>query len=206
MLYLPHVTLLQVDTVDIDRAHKAMLHSQEHIAFGKTVLLGALDLPHVTNYAAYNKFEVLELYKYFDTTHCLLIQHDGFVMRPFSWTDEFLRYDYIGAPWRDGVVGNGGFSLRSKKFCKLTSRLIGEDGNYAPGDVFVCREHRYILEFAGANFAPEAIARRFSWELDDKYPAFENQFGFHGMHTLERLIAEKQLPIHWIHASNKPQR
>lgn len=27
---------------------------------------------------------------------------------------EFLDYDYVGAPWPDGQIGNGGFSLRRK--------------------------------------------------------------------------------------------
>jgi hypothetical protein len=26
----------------------------------------------------------------------------------------FLKYDYVGAPWKNGMVGNGGFSLRKK--------------------------------------------------------------------------------------------
>ncbi len=28
--------------------------------------------------------------------------------------DKFIEYDYVGAPWRDGNVGNGGLSLRRK--------------------------------------------------------------------------------------------
>ena len=67
----------------------------------------------------------LLLKKYIDTDFCLIIQGDGFVIHPENWTDEFLKYDYIGAPWRNLAhysfirVGNGGFSLRSKKLLKI---------------------------------------------------------------------------------------
>ena len=57
-------------------------------------------------------------------TKCLVIQDDGIILRP--GVEEFLKYDYVGAPWIDGpgneylkshvntnLVGNGGLSLRS---------------------------------------------------------------------------------------------
>ena len=51
--------------------------------------------------------------------------------------DEFLNFDYIGAPWSEKVqvspdlvldmkenqVGNGGFSLRSHKLAQITSKI-----------------------------------------------------------------------------------
>ena len=69
------------------------------------------------------------LYKYFDTPYCLIIQDDGFPIR--DNLDDFLgRWDYIGAPFvrdlprqyiadlllRDCL--NGGFSLRTRKYCE----------------------------------------------------------------------------------------
>lgn len=65
---------------------------------------------------------------YVDTDYCLIIHDDGFIVNPHLWTDDFLKYDYIGAPWylginrgltwlqdRHNLVGNGGFCIRSKK-------------------------------------------------------------------------------------------
>ena len=54
------------------------------------------------------------------TEFMLGIHDDGFVINPNLWTDQFLKYDYIGAPWSHTIpyygqkyrVGNGGFSLR----------------------------------------------------------------------------------------------
>ena len=60
---------------------------------------------------------IKELWQYFNSEFVLVIQHDGYVLDGNSWSDDFYKYDYIGAPWlySDGKnVGNGGFSLRSK--------------------------------------------------------------------------------------------
>jgi len=47
----------------------------------------------------------------------LLYQEDSYLFHS-NFMDEFLSYDYVGAPWRSFptfcTVGNGGFSLRSK--------------------------------------------------------------------------------------------
>lgn len=53
---------------------------------------------------------------------CLTVQDDGFIVRP-GLEDNFMEYDYVGAPWLPGphlvavgigsdFVGNGGLSLR----------------------------------------------------------------------------------------------
>ena len=62
-------------------------------------------------------------------------QLDSILLR--SGIDEFLKYDYVGAPWRkpkeDSLVGNGGLSLRTKDvmidICKNnpTEEVIWED-------------------------------------------------------------------------------
>lgn len=36
---------------------------------------------------------------YIETPHVLVVQYDGFILNPDAWTDEFLEYDYVGAPW-----------------------------------------------------------------------------------------------------------
>ena len=57
-----------------------------------------------------------------------LVSEDG-----NRWRDEFLEYDYIGAPWNVPAgsrnnIGNGGFSLR-RKFLEVSSKL-----RYNPDD------------------------------------------------------------------------
>ncbi|MFZ4461712.1 MAG: DUF5672 family protein [Patescibacteria group bacterium] len=66
----------------------------------------------------YSRFMVKDLSTYIDTEHVLIVRHDGFILNPVARTDDFLQYDYISAPcWYDDEnnLGNGGFSLRSKK-------------------------------------------------------------------------------------------
>ena len=35
----------------------------------------------------------------FNTYNAMLIHSDGYVINPSAWRDDFLDYDYIGAPW-----------------------------------------------------------------------------------------------------------
>lgn len=86
---------------------------------------------------------IKELNKYIETSYVLIIQYDGFILNPDAWTDEFLEYDYIGAPWwytDDCNVGNGGFSLRSKKLLEI---LANDDSilETHPEDHHICRTY-----------------------------------------------------------------
>ena len=98
----------------------------------------------------------------------LIIQHDGFVLSADNWREEFFNYDYIGAPWigyfKDQPqfnVGNGGFSLRSKKLLDI----LAEDDHIElgkPEDAIIGRQYREYLESKGIKFAPEEIAGKFA--------------------------------------------
>jgi hypothetical protein len=78
----------------------------------------------------------------------LVAQWDGFVWQHRMWDPAFLDYDYIGAPWpahltrgeqhRNHRVGNGGFSLRSRKL----QQFLAEDPRVEVTDnedVVICR-------------------------------------------------------------------
>jgi hypothetical protein len=52
-------------------------------------------------------------YKCIPTETLLLFQTDSMILEPTK-LEEFLSYDYVGAPWKSGHVGNGGLSLRKK--------------------------------------------------------------------------------------------
>jgi hypothetical protein len=116
------------------------------------------------------------------TSHVLIIQHDGFILNPYAWDDEFLQYDYIGAPWcyDDGLnVGNGGFSLRSKRLLDILSTDEHIVQSHTE-DYRIGRTYRRRLERRGIRFAPESLASRFSIEGNIKYGwKWNNQFGFH---------------------------
>jgi hypothetical protein len=55
------------------------------------------------------------VYDYIDTETFLVFQTDTIIIKKNKdLINEFLQYDYVGAPWNNGVVGNGGLSLRKK--------------------------------------------------------------------------------------------
>ena len=58
-----------------------------------------------------------DIYAYIPTEIFLIFQTDALINPKYKdKINNFLEYDYVGAPWRDsnGEVGNGGLSLRKK--------------------------------------------------------------------------------------------
>jgi hypothetical protein len=208
MRMLDSVTLLGIDCIDIDRLIRAADICKKDFAFANVKLLTSIDsdhpdvvkIPHIGSIEAYSRFVIEELDGYVDTEHVLMIQYDGFILNPGAWSDEFLKYDYVGAPWYVGdvyindfgfpeslrgqlVVGNGGFCLRSKRFTSLCATLAkqGMFGQYHPEDTVLCVQHRKTVEGYGVRFAPPSLAKRFSFEFEtDDAKAWDGQFGFHG--------------------------
>ncbi|MEZ4791977.1 MAG: DUF5672 family protein [Gelidibacter sp.] len=181
MLKLDEVTLLGIDCIDIDRLIFVSEICQKSIAFNTVKLLSHLPSKHpnvvkiaeISTIEDYSRFIIKDLHQYLDTDFVLVIQHDGFILNPDAWQDGFLNYDYVGAPCKWGM-GNGGFSLRSKKLLKLLSDTT-EINTYHPEDLMICKKHRGFLERQGIKFAPFEIAEPFSIEG----LMWNGQFGFH---------------------------
>ena len=214
---LPNVTLVCVTSVNVQRAIKALQYSVKNIEFKNVLLLTSeecvldnidvIKINPILNTDEYSKFIVYELHKYINTEFALIIQEDGFVVNAEQWDGLFLEYDYIGAPWpipeddfsfKDSYgnlqrVGNGGFSLRSKKLLRLASELDLEWKSYFGfynEDGFFCCHNKHIYEANGCKFAPIDVASKFSFET----PIPENNgiltFGFHGKnHNYNNLIS-----------------
>ena len=137
------------------------------------------------------RFQALELGRYFSTPFLMHVEVDGFPVNFHLWDPAFLGYDFVGAPWpakmlepgRTNRVGNGGCSLQSRKFRDFVddhSHLYREG---TLSDVFLCRDLEQPAREAGIRFAPVDLALRFSYE--NKLPDFprwkpEMSFGFHG--------------------------
>jgi hypothetical protein len=133
-----------------------------------------------------------DLAAHFTTNHVLCVQWDGYVLHPASWQDEFLQYDYIGAPWPQFAdpmrVGNGGFSLRSRRLVEACAVLPVSD---QAEDVMICRTHRRMLEERfGIRFAPEAVAQRFAYERTARRG---DEFGFHGAFNMANHMPQADL-------------
>jgi hypothetical protein len=220
MFNLGNVTLALVDGVDPIGAHKTILHNSSLIRFGAVKLFTFEELPNSSevtvvkipklDYLSYNRFIIFELAKRIDTEFCLLIQTDGFILNPHLWESGFCCFDYVGAPWprewdtilpAGSSVGNGGFSLRSKRFLECSSLCVGAyDALAAAGhgneDVFVCRYLFEIMKSFGIKYADYETAMRFSLEVQfpERVRGYHEVFGFHGkFHSPEQLISRSQI-------------
>jgi hypothetical protein len=198
---LPSVSLVAVTSVALHATIDALHASMRQVEFGRVLLLSDLRPPAHADSAIhwreieplrsrsdYSRFMLRELATYIETGHALCVQWDGYVLRGSAWNANFLDFDYIGAAWphfRDGHnVGNGGFSLRSRRLLEAC-RNLPFDGSEAE-DVIIGRTCRQQLEEQDCiRFAPEHIARAFSYE---RTAPRGNEFGFHGAYNLVRLV------------------
>lgn len=192
---ISNTTLCCIDCVNHELSIRALRTSMASCAFERVVFLTDrhFELPGIETVriapldsrGAYSAFVLRALADYIETEFALIIQWDGYIVNSAAWHDEFLRHDYIGAVWGHLTdtfrVGNGGFSLRSKKLLSAC-RQIALEGEALNEDELVCRKHRGLLEREyGIRFAPERIAERFSFELT--YPG-AMPFGFHGLFNI----------------------
>jgi hypothetical protein len=178
---LPRVTLYAADSFNPELAVQALKESSKYIEFGKIILFSHVkpyNLPEDFEFCQisklnsswdYSAFILNQLNKFITTDFCLSVHCDGYIINPDKWTDEFLNYDYVGAPWPVGGpanhgperVGNGGVSLRSKKLLRESEVLQCSSHE----DVVICCINRKTLESRGVNFAPLDLAAIFSSEI-----------------------------------------
>lgn len=137
-------------------------------------------------------------------SHILFFQYDGWVLDGAAWQDEWLQYDYIGAPWpwkpADQNVGNGGFSLRSVALMKYLAEHPDEFPvpTNSPEDAVLCQYYRPALEMCGFSWAPLHVAEKFSVE---RGPWRTGTFGFHGIYNIPRVLPPDEF-LSWRAAAN----
>jgi hypothetical protein len=197
--FLTDVTLVAATSVAVAATVDAIRASMKQLRFAEVLLLTdqqpeRLDdgiswkaITPLRSRSDYSRFMLRELAPHIRTSHALCIQWDGFVLNGAAWEPSFLDFDYIGAPWphfTDGQnVGNGGFSLRSRRLLDACVSLP-LDGDTLE-DVLISRKCRDQLEGQGIRFAPEVVAKRFSYE---RMRPVGQEFGFHGAFNLVRLL------------------
>lgn len=134
-----------------------------------------------------------------------IIHADGFAVNADAWTDEFFEYDYIGAGWGNGIVGNGGFTMRSRKLYDALINISppfaaqhfdesilhnvdfyvidGPGNRVIPEDNIICKMFRPHLEnIYNIKFCPIELADRFSIEHRMYSEWLGRSLGFHGKH------------------------
>jgi hypothetical protein len=205
-LQLPDVTLVAVTSVAIAATARAVARCLEQASFGVALWISDQPPPDfiaknvvwhrvepITSRTLYSKFLLRRLVDHVETSHALCIQWDGYILDAAKWDPAFLDCDYIGAPWphfRDTYkVGNGGFSLRSRRLLAASARLPDDTGE--PEDVMICRTSRPALERDnGIVFATTDLASRFAFE---RQRASLPTFGFHGIFNMVDLVAPAEI-------------
>ena len=217
-LKLPNVTLLAATSSEMDEAQVSMRISLQNIEFGTAKLLCTtapkqkypdieyVSIPPLNSVDDYNEIIFQDLHKYFETSHCLIVQSDSFVVNSNLWKEEFLEFDYIGAPWSNKIqlnpnlvlhlekntVGNGGFSLRSHKLTETTAKINFTSLKFPlkSEDIIICHYLYKEMLNNGIRFAPPELAAQFSMEnVNHLYGQDVNSvFGFHGKHLREYFL------------------
>jgi hypothetical protein len=230
MLKLDNVTLLTIDGINSEICAKVLNYNAQLITFRSVKLLSfkepAARMKNVEfikidpmDLTGYSNFVIKHLHEYVDTEFCLIVQPDGFVINPALWSENFLHYDFIGAPLSDfpewlamqpdefrlffleaqfsasSWPMNGGFSLRSKRALELSAKCP-YPVDAIPEDVYITVYHRNWFVEQGIKFAPRNLAYNFSKEspLTEGEYDFTKCFGFHGK-TSPRHLRMMRLPF-----------
>lgn len=172
------------------------------------LITNAVHIPIVRNFTRddFSLFCLKNLWPFIDTEHVLLVHYDAIAINRHFWTDDFLKFDYIGAPWPSEYswiepherVGNGGFSLRSKKLLEALKdseiKIVRGNDRTENEDAVICQSYRQLLEEKyKINFAPIEIAHKFSQELCNQNG---NTFGFHGLWNMPFYFEEDEIILY----------
>lgn len=112
----------------------------------------------------------------------LITQMDAEILR--HGIEQFLQYDYIGAPWKfQGHGGNGGFSLRTKKVMLDIIKAFPYEGAGSHGyeDVYFSNH----IDKVGGKLAPRSECEKFSVETILAFDTF-------GAHAIDKYLTPDQ--------------
>ena len=154
---------------------------------------------------------IQRLYARFETPYCLVVQDDGFPIQD-NLGDFLGKWDFVGAPtvrdiplqklvdWFHVAGLNGGFSLRSKRFCAAVARswgffgkLIRPASKWAVEDVYYTRtvflnpKFWFRFRFPTCCQARKFAVLDFNGALDIK-SLRHVPFGIHGASTASQFI------------------
>lgn len=220
-----NISIIAVSDIKIRATVNALVNSSIFLNPSKTILftskkiilkkeedniIDIIKINPINSLEEYSNFIIYSLYKYIKTSHILIVQWDGYIINHKKWNIKFLKYDYIGAPFiprsqdfkycrdKNGAfytVGNGGFSLRSKRLLEAPSKFkLVDNKKFTSGheDGFFSIYHRNFLESKGYSWAPFEIAQDFSIESPLCIEELKDlPLGFHGKKMLYFLLIMK---------------
>ncbi|MCX8097484.1 MAG: SEC-C metal-binding domain-containing protein [Casimicrobiaceae bacterium] len=205
---LRELTLLAVDCAQPRLAAQALARSAERLPGAQVRLLTdcplheakrlgieVIPIAPIRSRSDYSRFMLSELRAYVPTAFALILQWDGWVLDAEAFDPAFWHCDYIGARWPHKrppyVVGNGGFSWRSKRLLEALARLAPELAPEEAEDEAIGIRLRPTLEADfGIVFAEPHLADRFSFDVGRPVGP---TFGFHGLFNFWQVLGEEEL-------------
>lgn len=149
-----------------------------------------------------------KLYTRFQTPYVLIVQDDGFPLRP--GLERFIgKADFLGSPFRRRNLkgyfasvlmrhcpANGGFSLRTQKICRLAAKYWNEYYRYTPftpeqvEDIFYTDTlpKRFFPYRLATHIANSRIASDFCYDGCLPENITSSPFGFHSARAFEILL------------------
>tara|TARA_Y100000739_G_C20404970_1_gene371841 strand:- start:12 stop:746 length:735 start_codon:yes stop_codon:yes gene_type:complete len=219
------ITIVAVSDIKIKKTINAILTSSKkldplesifftsksiNISSYQSTFMKKVNINPINSLKDYSNFIIYSLHKYITTKYVLIVQWDGFICNIKKWDPKFLDFDYVGAPFvprfkdlnyakdKEGrfyVVGNGGFSLRSKKLLESASKFNLKDDKLFTNfheDGFYCVLHRNLLESKGFTWSTFEIAKKFSIEIPLSIKDISDlPFGFHGKKMLLLILIKR---------------
>jgi len=206
-----NLTIVAVDTANHTLTNRAIQRAVEVSGADRVLVLSDQDIYPGSEWhriepisqIEYSRVVLKDLAPLITTDHYMVIQYDGMPIDGTKWIDDFLNYDYIGAAWpwgpEDQRVGNGGFSIRSRRLAELCQdpRVVfnppGHGDNNYMEDTHICHLYRELLASQGITWAPVALAQQFSAEIPaGRYPTY----GFHGTLCLPYYLEDTDMEFY----------
>ena len=204
MINLSNVSLVIIDVQCPELAYLALRDSVKDISFGEIIICSDTDLKFPgAKWVEVSKWDSLyERVKWFwyslpnhiHTDFMIEVQWDGWIVDAQMWTDEFLEYDFVGAPWwyDDKLNVGNGCALRSVKFMKYLQEHQKEFPlKHAKEDDLLGRHYRRKLEKeAGLKWPTEQLASRYAFECT-RPSHVSRHFMFHDSSNFPRVLSAK---------------
>jgi len=173
-----------------------MFHGNKNIEYTKNICnkifkKGRIKLVHInTDNLTSSEYSELFynniIYDNIPTEIFLVFQTDSIICKKHKHLiNDFLKYDYVGAPWPEGNLGNGGLSLRKKsKMLKVLENCNKNSNN----NLFIEEENRF--EHEDRIFANDVD--RCKPYIDIKKPDYDLSKQF----SIEMIYNDKSFGVH----------
>ena len=139
--------------------------------YEKRIKLIDLGIENLTLNDYNNLLKSSKFYNFIPTETFMIFQTDSMILPKYKhYINYFLNYDYVGAPWNNKLVGNGGLSLRKKS--KMIEIIKSKGYVHLNEDIYFSSDINNNIQY---NVPDYTIARMFSVET----LFYDRPFGVH---------------------------